>query len=507
MLRFFFSLEHKDKASLFHGLNIWHAGQEYLDHQGRYPTIFLTLKNNKAEIYDSAYKIFKESIAEIYRHFGYLLSSPLLDQEEKLQCEAIKTERAPEDKYQSSLYKLSEYLHRFHKVPVVLLIDEYDTPLQSAFLNSYWREMSSLMRGLFGFALKDNPHLYKGVVTGITRIAKENLFSGINNLSVYSILDEQYSQYFGLTEDEILWALKTFGLEERHQTVREWYNGYIFGHSTELYNPWSVANFLARKVAEPYWANTSDNALIKKYAREMPADGKQQLERLIRGEEIEAQIEKYMVYSDLDQDGSVDRMWNLFLISGYLKCTGQIKDSLFRLKIPNQEVLIIFEKLVREWFEISAVQSVFLEFIRALISGEVSLLEGHLGLIVEQTFSNFETGFNQAESFYHAFFLGMLMNLRDRYVIHSNKESGYGRYDVCLEPMDKTALGYIIEFKAFHKRLGHKSFKQVGNEALQQIEDRKYDTELVVRGIQRIKKLAIVFKGKQVKIFEGKERI
>jgi hypothetical protein len=204
---------------------------------------------------------------------------------------------------------LSEYLHRAHKTKVLLLIDEYDTPMQASFLNGYWNELANFMRGLFGAALKDNRYLYKGVVTGITRIAKENLFSGINNLRVYSVLDHGYSQYFGLTESEVIVGLEELKLKGRLQTVRDWYNGYVFGQGTELYNPWSVVNFLSAKVAEPYWGNTSDNALIKKYARMMPAEGKQQLEQLIRGEEIEALVEKHMVYSDLDQNGTVDRMW------------------------------------------------------------------------------------------------------------------------------------------------------------------------------------------------------
>jgi hypothetical protein len=292
-------------------------------------------------------------------------------------------------------------------------------------------------------------------------------------------------------------------LEDQIETVRDWYNGYVFGHGTELYNPWSVVNFLSAKVAEPYWANTSDNALIKKYARDMPAEGKQQLESLIRGEEIEARVDKYMVYSDLDQNGGVDRMWTLFLISGYLKYTGEGEEGRLKLKVPNKEVMSIYEETVLEWFARAGVSSLFQEFIRALEAGDTMLMESHLSLITEETFSHFDTKRGQAESFYHAFFLGMLMALRGRYSIDSNKQSGYGRYDIMMAPQDKSLLGYIIEFKSFNARLNHRDLDEVAASALQQIEDRKYETELKRRGITRIKKLAIVFKGQQVKIVEA----
>jgi hypothetical protein len=260
---------------------------------------------------------------------------------------------------------------------------------------------------------------------------------------------------------------------------------------------------LSAKIAEPYWANTSDNALIKKYARDMPAAGKQQLESLIRGEEIEARVEKYMVYSDLDQNGNVDRMWTLFLISGYLKYTGEGEDGRLKLKVPNREVMSIYERMIVEWFAGGGVSEVFQEFIRALEAGDTMLMESHLSLVAEETFSHFDTRIGQSESFYHAFFLGMLMTLRGRYWIDSNKQSGYGRYDIMMAPHDKSQLGYIIEFKAFNARLKHKDLDEVAAAALQQIEDRKYETELRRRGISRIKKLAIVFKGQQVKIVEA----
>jgi hypothetical protein len=503
MLRYFFSLKHKGNAALFHQLKIWQEGAEYQEHQGRYPTIFITFKSNKKDTFAEAALSLKASLAKTYGEFTHLLGTGLLREEEEETFQRILKQTANDEELQRSLGELCEFLHRFYQTKVLLLIDEYDTPMQASFLNGYWQEMANLMRGLFGAALKDNSYLYKGVVTGITRIAKENLFSGINNLRVFSVLDHQYSQYFGLTEPDVKAALVGLNLEDQFETVRDWYNGYVFGHGTELYNPWSVVNFLAAKVAEPYWANTSDNALIKKYARDMPAEGKQQLESLIRGEEIEARVDKYMVYSDLDQSGSVDRMWTLFLISGYLKHTGEGEEGRLKLKVPNKEVMSIYEETVLEWFARSEVSPLFQEFIRALEAGDILLMESHLSLITEETFSHFDTKIGQAESFYHAFFLGMLMALRGRYWIDSNKQSGYGRYDIMMEPQDKTRLGYIIEFKSFNARLNHRDLDEVAASALQQIEDRKYETELKRRGITRIKKLAIVFKGQQVKIVEA----
>jgi hypothetical protein len=375
MLRYFFSLDHKGDAALFHKLKIWQEGVDYQEHQGRYPTIFITFKTNKKDTFAEAVTSLKASLSKIYGEFMHLVGRGLLSEEEEGTFHRIIRKTASDEELQRSLGELCEYLHRFHKTKVLLLIDEYDTPMQASFLNGYWKEMANLLRGLFGAALKDNSHLYKGVVTGITRIAKENLFSGINNLSVYSLLDHGYSPYFGLTEPEVKAALVALNLEDQLATVREWYNGYVFGQGTELYNPWSVASFLARKLAEPYWANTSDNALIKKYARDMPAAGKQQLESLIRGEEIEARVEKHMVYSDLDQNGNVDRVWTLFLISGYLKCTGEGQEGRLKLKIPNKEVMTIYEEMVVEWFAGAGVSEVFQEFIRALEAGDTMLME------------------------------------------------------------------------------------------------------------------------------------
>lgn len=344
--------------------------------------------------------------------------------------------------------------------------------------------------------------MFKAVITGITRVAKENLFSGINNLVVYTVFDNSYSKYFGFTEEEVFSTIESLKVQINMNIIKEWYNGYNYGGET-IYNPWSVTEYFSKGIPDTYWANTSDNELIKRYISKMDESGKIDLEQLIKNQAIEIEVDTKMVYSDLDKDAPNDRIWTLFLLCGYLKISSIESDDLgiekFKLSIPNKEISIIFNKIIRSWFEGSKISR---EFINSLEYASINRMEVFLNKISRETFSYFDTGKNQAESFYHAFFLGLLINIRDKYIIESNKESGYGRYDICLKPIDISKYGYIIEFKAFDADF-HMNIDDAVEEALNQINEKKYDSNLIQYGVKNIIKLAIVFKGKLVKIAKG----
>lgn len=502
MLRCFFDLTHKSDEGLFHRLKIWQLDQTYKNRQGCYPTISISFKGLHNESFESAYAGIVAAISAVFKDFDYLLKSPILDSWYVEIYKSIIDGNASPSRYQDSLSILCEHLHRFHNTKVLLLIDDYDAPMEEAYLHGYWSEMEYFMLGLLGPILKDNSDLFKGVLVGITRGTKPS--SQINNIRVDTLRDDHYAAYFGLTKVEVSEALKALNLQDSLGDLKDWYNGYLFGNQTVLFNPRSIVHFLHSQKLESYGTNTIDNVIFKKCARILPADGKQQLEQLMGGEEIEARIDKFRTYLDLDENGSADCIWSLFLINGYLKCTGEASNDRLKLKVPNRDIMGIYEQAVREWFETSSIRPLFLASIKALLDGDTQLLETHLGLIAEQTYSQFETRLDRPESFYHGFILAMMLNLRDRYFIESNKQSGYSCYDIFLEPLDKQSLGFIIEFKAFKKYLGHKDWEQVGLEALQQIEDRKYETKLTEKGVLRIKTLAIVFKGQQVKVFQGR---
>ncbi len=493
-----------DLSGLFRHLKIWQAGEEYSGKQGKYPVIFLTFKDVKEANWESALKKIKRLVQEEFLRHDYLRQGASLKTEEREYFSGIAKLTTDQSAYEDSLKSLCRYLARHHDQKVILLIDEYDTPIQAGYVNGYYAEAVGFMRNFLSAGLKDNPHLEKGVLTGIMRVAKESIFSGLNNLGVFTLLSHSFADKFGLTESEVKQMLKDFQIADRYQAVNEWYNGYVFG-DVVIYNPWSIVNYLNNLADgfKPYWLNTSDNAVIEQLLTRGGRELQTELESLIKGESIEKPVEENIVFAEIAQRD--DLLWSFLLFGGYLKYVGkreQNKRWLYQLQIPNLEVGSIYDRLVEGWFEKRFENKKLKMLLDALIGGDMETFEELFAEFVANSFSFWDAGGRDAEKVYQAFTIGLLVWLSGRYEVKSNHESGFGRYDVMLIPKDPQVAGIIIEFKKMNKRRGETKDRSFAK-AFQQIEEKNYAAELRARGIQNLRKLVIVFKGKQVWVKEG----
>ncbi len=505
MLRYFFEKTEDDRSRFFRHLKIWQTGDEYTSRQGKYPVIYLTFKDVKEKDWKSALRKIKRLIqAEFTRH-KYLRESKAWEKEEREYYAGIRGLRAEQSDYEDSLKQLSDHLSRYHDQRVILLIDEYDTPIQAGYLNGYYAEVVSFMRNFLSGGLKDNPHLEKGVLTGIMRVAKESIFSGLNNLGVFTLLSHSFADKFGLTEPEVKQMLQDFHAEADEQAVNQWYNGYRFGE-TVIYNPWSLLNYLSNRADgfKPYWLNTADNTLIEKLLTRGGKELQAELESLIKGESVEKPIEENIVFSALEK--KEDSHWSFLLFSGYLKYQSKRADAfdpaklLCRLVIPNQEVRSFYIDVVKQWFAGRLENKKVQAMLQALIKGEVKTFERFLREMVADIFSYHNFG-KDSEKVYQAFVIGLLVWLAGEYEVKSDRESGYGRSDVMIIPRDAARIGYVIEFKkidAYDKE----TLEIAAAKAFTQINERNYAAELLNRGIANVKQLAVVFKGKQVWVKE-----
>jgi len=503
MLRYFFEKTEEDHSALFHHLKIWQAGEEYTRHQGKYPVIFLTFKDVKESTWESALEKIKRLIQEEFsRHRKARNAGPLNSGREEYFGSIINL-TASQGAYEDSLKTLCGYLAQYYGKQVILLIDEYDTPIQAGYVNGYYSEVIGFMRNFLSGGLKDNVHLEKGVLTGIMRVAKESIFSGLNNLGVFTLLRREFSSCFGMTESEIQNALLDFDLMSQQDEVKAWYDGYVFGDQV-IYNPWSIINYLnsADKECHPYWVNTSDNAVIEQLLTRGGAELQADLESLISGEGVEKSIEESIVFSEIEH--SEDLLWSFLLFGGYLKYVGKRPlDTrwLYRLQIPNSEVRHVYDRLVRRWFETRYENKKVQMMLLALTRGEVKEFERYFREMVLNIFSYHDFG-GEAEKVYQAFTIGLLVWLGGQYEIKSNRESGYGRYDVMVIPHNLSRVGYVIEFKkvdAYENETPEIAIQK----ALLQIEEKKYAADLFARGLKTVKHLAIVFQGKQVWVKEA----
>ena len=405
-----------------------------------------------------------------------------------------------------SLFKLSEFLNRYHNKKVIILIDEYDTPIHQGYFKNYYDEIIGFMRNFLSSALKDNINIEKAMITGILRVAKESIFSGMNNLAVYSLLSYRYSDKFGFTEEETTELLKYYSLDEKIDDFKNWYNGYIFGETT-IYNPWSVLSYINEPKREfmPYWVNTADDKIIRTLLAKGDAETKKGLESLYNGGYVETIINEDTIMSEIDK--SKNNIWSFLLLSGYLKAVSRRFDEnsslyVYKLKIPNIEIKTLYRTIIDKWFSDSDIDSEYNDMIKALTLGDIKNFNKLFKRCVMTSFSYFDTKGQDPESVYHAFVLGMLISLNGIYEVRSNRESGIGRYDVCLIPKDTTKLGVIFEFKRYDIE-DEETIEQTLDEALAQIEEKKYDTELKARGIKNIVKLGVVFNKKEVHIKQG----
>ncbi|MGN0144678.1 MAG: AAA family ATPase [Clostridium sp.] len=501
MLKYFFDVESKNEsAKLFKGLKI-ENDDEVMKLQGKYPVIFISFKNIKFQNYEDAENGMRILFSNLYRDHFYLLESDKLNENDKKNFKKIVEKNMTTADIAESISMLMRFMKIHYGRKVMVFIDEYDVPIQESYVRGYYDNMISLMQVMLTCALKDNNDLEKALLTGILRVAKESIFSGLNNLEVDTIFSSNFNDKFGFTVDEVKELLQYYDLEDKTEEVRQWYNGYIFGGKV-IYNPWSLLNYIKNNKDGfiPYWINSSSNDLIKKLLVRGDENTKKSLEELIKGNSIEKVIDDHIVMKEVEYDD--ENLWSFLTLSGYLKpikTERELGELHCTLKIPNNEVLVFYKNLIKKWFSESLTTGLYNDMLNALINGDIEVFEEIFTDFVVDNMSYFDTSGNEPEKVYHAFVLGMLVSLGDKYEINSNKESGYGRYDVMIIPKDTSKLAIIIEFKKIRES-NSKSIEKGIEEALNQIEENQYERELKIRNINNILKLAIVFKGKKIKI-------
>ena len=483
-LKYFFDVRNaEENRKLFKNLYI--EKSEYFKEQGQYPVIFITMKDLKKNTWEQMNFAVKSLISNLYNEFEYIREK--LNEKDLIEFEKIWFKKEDGD-YDNSLRLLSEYLYNYYQKKVVLLIDEYDNPLIVANQNGYYKEAINFYRNLYSSALKTNSNLKMGVLTGIVQVAKEGIFSGLNNVITYNILGNDFETFFGLSEEEVENSLKYFELEYEIEEVKKWYDGYKFGNS-EVYNPWSIINYLRTKELQAYWVNTSDNALIYDNLKNSTVDVFKDLEALFEGKAIKKEISPFFTFEELSK---FDGIWQLMVYNGYLKINEKLSNDEYMIKIPNYEIQTFFKKGFIDKFLVSG--NYFNPMMDALLDGDIEEFERRLQNIFLVNTSFYDL---KGEKVYHSLFLGMLIWLRDKYEVKSNGERGHGRYDAMLIPLDKIKPAYIFEFKV-SKTI--KGLTAKAEEALEQIKEKQYDAGLKEKGISKIYKIGIAFKGKNVKV-------
>ncbi|MBQ3665810.1 MAG: AAA family ATPase [Lachnospiraceae bacterium] len=515
MLEAFFSNKYENRADLFEHMNIWNY-KEYKEIQGTYPVISLSFANVKERTFEQAKEKIFRLITDLFSSYAYLLKSDFLYETEVDFFKRVNFDMSESDAT-LAIHYLSGYLSRYYGKKVIILLDEYDTPMQEAYVNGYWEKFTSFIRNLFNSTFKTNPYLERAIMTGITRVSRESIFSDLNNLAVITTTNSRYATAFGFTEDEVFAAMDERGLTDK-EGVKYWYDGFVFGEVKDIYNPWSIINYLKEGKLSAYWANTSSNSLVGKLIREGDVDCKKLFERLLGGESIEVPVDEQIVYHHLDTNEAA--IWSLMLATGYLKVlsyqTGEETTGneypLYQLTLTNEEVRKMFYRMVSDWF--GSVKGSYNDFIKALLLGDLDAMNEYMERVTSQIFSSFDTGGHgetvyrksEPERFYHGFVLGLMVDMSKEYIVKSNRESGFGRYDIMIYPKDKEGGrqdGIIIEFKVRREKR-EANLEATVEAALKQIEDKNYEAELIALGFQKehIRKYGFAFEGKRVLIGE-----
>ena len=511
MLNCFFSNKYSNRSDLFEGVSIWNE-KKYRDIQGTFPVLFLSFASVKADNISDAKKQIKSRIVSLYQDYEYLLENGQLTKSEQITFRHVLTDMADMDDVMAcdSLNYMCRYLEHVYNKKVIILLDEYDTPMQEAYVYGYWEELISFLRNLFNATFKTNACLERAIMTGITRVSKESMFSDLNNLSIVTTTSDKYASCFGFTEDEVFDALTAFGLDDKKEDVKQWYDGFTFGSKKDIYNPWSITNYLDQKLLSPYWASTSSNSLVNNLLQSASGEMKSMMETLLDGGSINVNIDEQIVFEQLRQNENA--VWSLLLAGGYLKVEdinykGITREPWYTLSITNLETMSMFSNMFKGWFECSL--SNYNGFVKALIAGDIEAMNYYMNKITVATFSYFDVGSessgnSEPERFYHGFVLGMMSDFADTYEIKSNRESGFGRYDIMMIPRKKESVKYpavIIEFKV-HNSSREATLQDTVNLALAQIDEKNYDAELIEAGIEssRIRHYGFAFKGKKVLI-------
>ena len=498
MLRYFFDCDVKNSKELFDGLRFMEQEEKYTSKLGAYPCIYLTLKDLGETSYENMILGLKSAVLEMYREHMYLLDSDKIYQFEKDRIMDILYAREDEVALRNSVKELSGYLYRHYEKPVMLFIDEYDVPIQSAYIEGYYDRAIKFLKSFYGITFKDNPYLEKTVLTGVSRVAKESIFSGANNFTVFTVLDNEFADDFGITAEEMDKVIDDFNVKEDKEEIKIWYDGYRMGNVEGIYNPWSILNYLTDKQLKPYWVNTSSNDLIKMTLKKSTTI-KEKMERLLKGETIEVPIDLETIIDGIEENEN--NIWGLMLGTGYLKVDEVVNlaEGVYKVKLPNYEIKLLFQSIVRSWFNDKVIGNDLNSILKDLVELNLSEFEIKFQRLVKEMFSYMDVGENTAENFYHAFVLGMLVGLKDSYYVNSNRESGMGRYDIMLEPEDKTKNSFIIEFKVADD-MEENTIEDVIENAKKQIEERDYESNLRERGFENITKMVFAFKGKECKM-------
>ncbi|MCI9045742.1 MAG: AAA family ATPase [Hungatella sp.] len=510
MLEKFFSVQYAGRGDLFQGLAIW-DDKRYRELQGTYPVISLSFAAVKEKSYAMTIARINQLLTNLYSANKFLMDDGVLDDKEKRFFVSVDV-TMDETTATMAIHQLSRFLSKHYGKNVIILLDEYDTPMQEAYMNGYWDELVTFTRSMFNATFKTNIYLERAIMTGITRVSKESIFSDLNNLEVVTTTSEKYADCFGFREDEVFAALDEYGLSSKKLEVKTWYDGFTFGSQKDIYNPWSILNYLDKKRIGTYWANSSSNHLAGKLIREGSQNLKESFESLLQKKSIIVELDEQIVYDQLGDDEQA--IWSLLLASGYLKVKnlntyatdfGEWKQE-YELELTNFEVGAMFRNMVRKWFSRAA--GGYNAFIKALLHDDVKGMNLFMNKIAMATFSYFDTGKNPSEEeperFYHGFVLGLMVELADQYVLTSNRESGFGRYDVMLEPRRPGDVGIIIEFKVQDK-IEETNLSKTVNAALKQIEEKEYGTMLTVKGVpkEKIRTYGFAFCGKKVLIGRG----